>query len=158
MRGLGLIDLDLPQPLLAVAFAAIGWVVGLRFTGAILRQVAAKLPHMLAAILALMAFCAAIAWGLTQLLGIDMLTAYLATSPGGADSIAIIAAGTHVDLGFVMAFQTARLILVILIGPILARRVARAMGHRPTAPPSDGTNPRTQQNDHQTAIRASRDP
>ena len=55
---------------------------------------------MLASILALMAFCAGIGWILTRLLGVDMLTAYLATSPGGADSIAIIAASTGVDLGF----------------------------------------------------------
>lgn len=129
LRGLGLIDIMLPPPLLLVAFATIGWVVGLRFTAEILRTVAAKLPHMLASILLLMGFCALIAWGLTYLLGIDMLTAYLATSPGGADSIAIIAASTNVDLGFVLAFQTVRLIIVILIGPMIARRVARAMGH-----------------------------
>jgi membrane AbrB-like protein len=136
LRGLGLIDLELPQSLLSAAFAAIGWVVGLRFTGKILKQVAMKLPHMLASILALMAFCTAIAWVLTQYLGIDMLTAYLATSPGGADSIAIIAASTNVDLGFVMAFQTARLILVIVIAPIMARRIAKAMGHGPENPAS----------------------
>lgn len=131
LRGFGLIELELPPPLLLVAFAIIGWVVGLRFTGEILRTVAAKLPHMLAAILSLMGFCAVIAWGLTRILGIDMLTAYLATSPGGADSIAIIAASTHVDLGFVLALQTVRLIIVIVVGPMMARRIARAMGHGP---------------------------
>ncbi|MGE4528891.1 MAG: AbrB family transcriptional regulator [Rhodospirillaceae bacterium] len=131
LRGLGLIDLELPPLLLMVAFATIGWVVGLRFTADILRTVRAKLPHMLASILLLMAFCAGIGWMLTRFLGIDMLTAYLATSPGGADSIAIIAASTHVDLGFVLAFQTVRLIVVIVVAPIMARRLARAMGHKP---------------------------
>lgn len=131
LRGFGVIDLLLPPPLLLVAFAIIGWVVGLRFTGEILRIVAVKLPHMLASILLLMGLCALIAWSLTHILGIDMLTAYLATSPGGADSIAIIAASTNVDLGFVLAFQTVRLIIVIVVGPIIARRVARAMGHTP---------------------------
>jgi uncharacterized membrane protein AbrB (regulator of aidB expression) len=34
------------------------------------------------------------------------LTAYLATSPGGMDSVAIIAAAAqHVDISFVMALQ-----------------------------------------------------
>lgn len=57
---------------------------------------------------------------------IDPLTAYLATSPGGMDSIAIIAASSNnVDLEFVMALQTARLFLVIFIGPVLARMIAR---------------------------------
>jgi len=130
LRGFGLADLVLPRPLLLIAFTIIGWVVGLRFTAEILKTVAAKLPHMLASILLLMAFCAGCGWLLTQLLGIDMLTAYLATSPGGADSIAIIAASTHVDLGFVLAFQTVRLIIVIAVAPIMARRIAKAMGHK----------------------------
>jgi len=45
--------------------------------------------------------------------------------PGGADSIAIIAASSKVDLPFVMAMQTARFLLVLLVGPSLARLVAR---------------------------------
>ena len=53
------------------------------------------------------------------------LTAYLAASPGGADAVAIIAASSRVDMSFVMAMQVARLILVILIGPSLARLLAR---------------------------------
>ncbi len=134
LRGFGLIELNVPPLLLVLAFTTIGWVVGLRFTGEILRTVAAKLPHMLASIFGLMAFCAGIAWLLTRLLGVDMLTAYLATSPGGADSIAIIAASADVDLGFVLAFQTVRLIIVIIVAPILARRIARALGHAPGSP------------------------
>lgn len=132
VQGLGAMTMVLPQPLLMFAYVAIGWVVGLRFTREILLTVAAKLPHMFGSIVALMGFCAGIAWLLTRILGIDMLTAYLATSPGGADSIAIIAASTNVDLPFVLAFQTVRLIIVMIVGPIMARRVARAMGHRPT--------------------------
>ena len=64
---------------------------------------------------------------LTQALGIDALTAYLATSPGGMDSIAIIAASTHVDVPFVMALQTIRFLMIVMIGPPLARLVARQM-------------------------------
>ena len=46
------------------------------------------------------------------------LTAYLAMSPGGADTVAIIASSTQVDVAFVMAMQTARLLFVLLItGP-----------------------------------------
>ncbi|WP_353682759.1 AbrB family transcriptional regulator [Mesorhizobium sp.] len=40
------------------------------------------------------------------MLGIDPLTAYLATSPGGMHSVAIIAAAAqHADISFVMALQ-----------------------------------------------------
>ncbi|MNU00090.1 putative ammonia monooxygenase [compost metagenome] len=62
---------------------------------------------------------------LSTTLGIDPLTAYLATSPGGLDSVAIIAASTPVDMSFVMALQTARFVLVLLLGGPLSKFVAR---------------------------------
>ena len=68
------------------------------------------------------------AWGLHHLLGVDPLTAYLATSPGGMDSIAIIAAAAdNVDLSFVLTLQMLRFLIVLLFGPALARLVARAI-------------------------------
>lgn len=71
-----------------------------------------------------MAACAGIAWALARIAHIDLLTAYLATSPGGADSIAIIAAGTPVDVAFVMATQMARVVSVLVLGPQLAKHAA----------------------------------
>ena len=49
---------------------------------------------------------------------------YLATSPGGVDAAAIIAASTKVDTPFVMALQTIRVIVVLAVGPHVAGRVA----------------------------------
>jgi hypothetical protein len=47
-----------------------------------------------------------------RLAHVDALTAYLATSPGGLDSVAIIAASTpRVDLPFVLALQSVRLLV-----------------------------------------------
>ena len=71
------------------------------------------------------ALCGGLAVLLHLIVGTDPLTAYLATSPGGADSVAIIAASSNVDVPFVMAMQMARFILVLLVGPALARAVAR---------------------------------
>lgn len=121
----GLLTLELPPWLLAPAFMLVGWVVGLRFTRGVLSHALRSLPYILASIVVLMAFCAALAWWLARVRGTDMLTAYLATSPGGADSIAIIAASANVDQPFVMAFQTVRLFVVFVAGPLLARLVAR---------------------------------
>jgi uncharacterized membrane protein AbrB (regulator of aidB expression) len=72
-----------------------------------------------------MLFCAL--FGGLLVIGADMdpLTAYLATCPGGMDTVAIIAASTPgVDSPFVMVMQAARLLLVLLTGPRLARFVA----------------------------------
>lgn len=52
------------------------------------------------------------------------MTAYLAMSPGGADSVAIIASPTPVDVPFVMSMQILRFVAVLLVGPPLARHVA----------------------------------
>jgi uncharacterized protein len=119
------IDLQLPPWLLAVSYAVIGWSIGLNFTRTILRHAARALPQIIASIAALVAFCAALGFAMSRMLGIDPLTAYLATSPGGMDSVAIIAAASNrVDLSFVMALQTARFLIVLIGGPPLARLLA----------------------------------
>ena len=125
----GYVELQLPPWLLAVSYAVIGWSIGLNFTRTILRHAARALPQIIASILALIAFCAAIGFAMSRMLGIDPLTAYLATSPGGMDSVAIIAAASNrVDISFVMALQTARFLIVLMAGPPLARLLARRVG------------------------------
>ncbi|WP_158811911.1 AbrB family transcriptional regulator [Beijerinckia sp. L45] len=125
LQGSGIMTITLPPWFLAVSYAIIGWNIGTRFTREILTYVAGALPRVALAIVAQIGFCVGVASLLTRFAGIDPLSAYLATSPGGADSIAIIAASSHVDLSFVMAMQTLRLFLVLLVSPSLARLVAR---------------------------------
>jgi membrane AbrB-like protein len=80
------------------------------------------------ATLILMGVCAFLAFVLVQAAGIDPLTAYLATSPGGLDSVAVIAASSsNIDTSFVMALQGARLVIVLLAGPPLVRFIAQRM-------------------------------
>jgi len=79
------------------------------------------------ALLLMMVFCGSMAVVLVKIAGIDPLTAYLATSPGGVDSAAIIAASSKVDLPFVMSMQSARLLIVLFVGPALSRWIARQM-------------------------------
>lgn len=120
----GAIHIELPQWLLAAAFTLLGWHIGLGFTRAIIVHVRRALLPTVVSIVVLIGFSGLLAGILILVLRIDPLTAYLATSPGGLDSIAVIAATSDVDAPFVMALQTARLILVTLIGPALARFVA----------------------------------
>ncbi|HET6389360.1 AbrB family transcriptional regulator [Hyphomicrobium sp.] len=120
----GLLTIDLPRWVLAIAYAFIGWHIGLRFNRPLLVHAARKMPIIIGSTLALVAVCGALAAGLVLLAGIDPLTAYLATSPGGADSVAIIAASTHVDTPFVMTMQMARFVVVLIVGPAIARFTA----------------------------------
>ncbi len=130
----GLLELVLPPWLLGLSWAVIGWNVGLAFTRRILLHAVRALPTIVASILALMVFSAGLGALLVWWLGIDPLTAYLATSPGGLDTIAIIAAASsNVDIGFVIGLQTARFLLVLAIGPWLAGVIARRVGGDPPA-------------------------
>ncbi len=128
LQDAGLLAIELPPWLLVASYAIVGWSTGLGFNRAILRHAAQALPRVVLSILVLMAVCGGLAALLVMLAGIDPLTAYLATSPGGADSAAIIAMASNVDVAFVMAMQTTRLILVLLIGPSLAGFIARQAG------------------------------
>src|SRR5271157_380540 len=123
----GALEIELPKWLLAGTYTLLGWSVGVHFTPAILAHAVRAIPKILLSVTLLIAFCGGLAYVLTQALGIDALTAYLATSPGGMDSIAIIAASTHVDVSFVMALQTIRFLIIVMAGPHLARLVARHM-------------------------------
>ncbi len=127
-QALGLMTVELPPALLAPAYCVVGWTIGSRFNRPILIHAAKVLPVLAASILTLIAACAAIAAALARLAHVDALTAYLATSPGGIDSVAIIGASTPVDLPFIMAMQMARLLVVLALGPAIARYVARRAG------------------------------
>src|SRR5262249_47272499 len=121
----GLVAITLPPWLLYVAYVLIGWYVGLTFDRMVLNSVFKAAPILVLSTLMLIALCAGSAFLLTRLLGIDLLTAYLATSPGGLDSIAVIATGSHSNVPFVLALQTMRLFLVLLTGPLIARLISR---------------------------------
>ena len=127
LHATGVASIALPLPLLELAYATIGWYVGLRFTRDTLRATLHALPGILAATFAVILICAVWALALTHLLAIDFLTAFLATSPGGLDSVAIIAVGSKVDVSFVLAVQTLRLFVVLFTGPLFARWIARAV-------------------------------
>ncbi|MBO9124713.1 MULTISPECIES: AbrB family transcriptional regulator [unclassified Rhizobium] len=128
LQGFGLLKIELPMWLLAISYALIGWSIGLRFTRGIIAHAARALPRVAASILLLMSLCGCMAYALHVFAGVDPLTAYLATSPGGADSVAIIAASSDVDVPFVMAMQTGRFLIILFTGPMLARFIARRSG------------------------------
>jgi membrane AbrB-like protein len=128
VEGSGLAHIALPPWFLALSYAFLGWSVGLGFTRAILLHARRALPQVLLSILVLIAVSGGLAFILVETAGVDPLSAYLATSPGGMDTVAIIAASSNVDLSFVMALQTVRFLLVLLAGPPLARFIAQRVG------------------------------
>jgi uncharacterized protein len=126
----GWLTIDLPRWLLAAAYTLLGWQIGLGFRRDALLHAGQALPAVVGAALCLMGFCGLLAWCLANVAHVDALTAYLATSPGGLDSVAIIAASTpRVDLPFVLALQSVRLLFVIGLAPLITRLVVRYSPH-----------------------------
>ncbi len=128
LQNLGIMKVELPPWLLAPAYCVVGWSIGARFNRPMLIHAAKILPAVAASILCLIVVCGGLAALLAHFAHVDALTAYLAMSPGGADSVAIIAASTKVDMPFVMAMQMARFLIVLIAGPAIARFVAARAG------------------------------
>ena len=125
LRSTGLLTLELPSWILALSYAAVGWKIGLGFTRDVFVRAARATVPIIINVLILIAICGGLAVILVKGFGIDPLTAYLATSPGGMDSVAIIGATTKADLPFVMALHAMRFTIVLTLGPAMARVVAR---------------------------------
>lgn len=116
-----------PEPLLAASFMVLGAAIGLQFRREDAAPMLRSFPIMLMAVAAILLLCGLSALLLTMVSPTNLLTAYLATSPGGLETIAAIAIGTNVDMNFVVAVQTVRFFLVILIGPWLAKTLSKQM-------------------------------
>lgn len=130
LQNAGLITIELPGWLLVCAFTLIGWSIGLRFNRAVFLYAFKALPKILGAIFFMIGGSGILAGILVVGWDMDPLTAYLATSPGGADTVAIIAASGGGDMVFIMATQTLRLFLVLLVCPCLAKNAARLVNKR----------------------------
>jgi membrane AbrB-like protein len=117
------VDLAVPPLLREVAFVLIGLQVGLRFTVATLRQMGRLLVPVLLSVLALMAACFGLAELLAATTSASLLDAYLATTPGGLYAVAAAALGTGADSTFIIAVQSLRLLVMVLLAPAAVRWV-----------------------------------
>ena len=118
-------DFQVPAIIREPAFAAIGLQVGLRFTPGLLRQAGRLLAPTLLCIAGLLVACFGLALILDATTDASLLTAYLATTPGGLYAVLAAAFGTGADTTFVIAVQTLRLFVMVLLAPVVVRRLVR---------------------------------
>lgn len=124
LSGTGLIDAAVPTWLENLGFALIGLQVGLRFTRESLRAVAALLPLATATIIGLIIASAGLGALLSWATGRTLLDGYLATTPGGLYAVLATAVAMNSDVAFVLLVQIARLLMILLCAPLLARLLA----------------------------------
>jgi membrane AbrB-like protein len=121
LEELGILGLAWPPGIPQAAFLVLGVYVGLLFDRESVRRAGRLLPFVLCSTFALVVACAGLGWALAALTPIDALTAYLATTPGGIDSVAIMALGSGASAPLVLAVQMLRLFAVVLAGSLVGR-------------------------------------
>jgi membrane AbrB-like protein len=121
LAELGIVRLAWPPGVPQGAYLILGLWVGLLFDGASVRRAGRLFPFVLASAVGLVLACAALGWTLAALTGLDGMTAYLATTPGGIESVAVVALGTEADAPLVLAVQMLRLLAVVFAGSLLGR-------------------------------------
>lgn len=123
-----------PTALEQLGYALIGVRVGLRFTRASLRSIARLLPLATLLIMLVIVACGLLGVLLSRVTGVDMLTAYLATTPGGLFAVLATAADSGSDVTYVLAVQVIRVFAMLLFAPLLGRWFSRGRTRVPRGP------------------------
>jgi hypothetical protein len=116
-------EFTVPQLLAQSAFALIGLRVGLRFTMETVRLLGRVLVPVLLSIAVLLVLCFGLALLLEATTSATLVDAYLATTPGGLFATAAVAFGAHADTTFILAVQALRLLVMVLLAPLVVRRL-----------------------------------
>ncbi len=121
----GVISIMVPEPFAVFCYLIIGWEVGLGFDREALQSSLKVFPRIVISNLLLIILCGGLAYLVSSRFSIDPLSAYLATSPGGANTVAVIAMTSPVNAPFIMSLQVCRMVSLVIFGPVIARALAK---------------------------------
>jgi membrane AbrB-like protein len=124
----GVTDFTVPPLLRETGFAVIGLYIGLRFTIDTVRTVGRLLLPTLAAIMGLLVACFGLALILNATTSVSLEDAYLATTPGGLYAVLAVAFGAGANTTFIVAVQSLRVLVMVVLAPLAVRRVLRPSG------------------------------
>ncbi|MCM3569531.1 AbrB family transcriptional regulator [Neobacillus mesonae] len=116
----GKIRYNWPSRMRNAGLIIVGYSIGLSFTKDALTIVIGELPSMLLMTVLLVCFCAAIAFFVSKLTGVDYPTVLTGSIPGGLSQMIIFAEEMKgIDLTTVTFLQVARLMMIIFFVPFL---------------------------------------
>jgi membrane AbrB-like protein len=130
-RGLELVHPAWPPGVPEAAYVVLGLYVGVMFDRAAVRNIRGQLPAMVASIVGLIAICGCLGALLAFWTGANLVTGFLATTPGGLDTVTAIALTSGADVALMLSVQMVRLFAVVLVGPPLARWLLRDVAMPP---------------------------
>ena len=111
-------------------FAA--WFIGAGVGATLTRQVLRDFrPYALSGVLMTLCLIAAglgLGWVLAEVTGLDIITTVVGSSPGGADTMVLLATELGADAQVVAAMHVSRLIMIMLLMPVLIRLVSGGSG------------------------------
>ncbi len=116
-----------PPIVIGAAYMVLGLQIGSNFDAAIIQQLRRLGLFVLVSNIFLLVVSALLAACLMPLLKIDLLSAYLAATPGGLDSVAVMATDLKADAALILAVHSLRLISVLVLGPFLVQIVGRRL-------------------------------
>jgi membrane AbrB-like protein len=114
-----------PLPVIAIAYLVMGLQIGGRFRRSTLGAIKDIFLPVCGTTLLLLAGSVLLAWILTREMGLDPISAYLAATPGGLDSVAAVATELQGDTAVILTVHLVRLLCVLMVGPWLVRACAR---------------------------------
>ncbi len=117
-----------PWPLFAAAYLVMGLQIGGRFHPSTIEAIKDILLPVCGTTLLLLSGSCALAWILTRELKLDPVSAYLAATPGGLDSVAAVATELQGDTAIILTVHLVRLMCVLIAGPWLVRGCAKWLG------------------------------
>jgi uncharacterized protein len=121
----GVTDFTPPPVLRETAFGVIGLYIGLRFTAQTLRAVGRLLVPVAVSIVALLVACFGLAIVLDATTSVSLEDAYLATTPGGLYAVLAVAFGAGANTTFIVAVQSLRVLVMVVLAPLAVRRALR---------------------------------
>jgi membrane AbrB-like protein len=119
-------DFAVPALLGQTAFSLIGLQVGLRFTVSTVRLLGRLTVPVLLAIAGLLVASFGLAVLLAATTTATLLDAYLATTPGGLYAVIAVAFGAGADTTFIVAVQSLRVVVMVLVAPMAVRWTLRS--------------------------------
>lgn len=113
----------LPPPVLIAAQVSMGTYIG---QGIKLNSLESRwrtiLPYTLLNVAAVVLFSLLLGWMLTWFIPASLVTGFLSTAPGGVAEMGLTAMLVNADLSTVVAYQTFRVLFILLVMPIFLKR------------------------------------
>ncbi len=121
LSGGGLVATGIPDQLLIPGFAVIGAVVGANFAGTDRALLIRSLAAALGAVVVGAAVALVVAWPVAVAMNVSVAQVWLAYSPGGSDTMSILAFALGLEPAFVVSHHVIRMFGIVVVVPLWLR-------------------------------------